>query len=201
MKRSSDDSIEQILAQAELLKFEGNYQDSLTLLEKALNIDPQHITVLEEIADNELSMGRYDRAGLAATQALALDSKSYTAHYILGFIASHFSRWEESIRELKIANTLEQNHPEILRCLGWSLFCSGQTVEGMVTLERALNLEDSHPLILCDLGVVYLKLKKFTKSKALLRRALDLDPKNERASECLEMVQRIEKAAANDTEE
>ncbi len=193
MHQLSRDQIEQIFLQAEQLKFDGKYDEALTVLEELLVVDPDNVTALEELADNELSLGQYERARVAASRALALDGKSYTAHYILGFIASHFEDWNASIEKLKTANALEQNNPEILRCLGWSLFSSGKIVEGMVTLERALNLEEQNPLILCDLGVVYLQSKNFQKSKSLLRRALDLDPMSVRVRECLDMVERIEK--------
>ena len=196
MHSSSHDSIERILEKAEQLKFDGKYSEALAILEELLMLDPDNITALEELADNELSLGNYDRAKRASERALALDQGSYTAHYILGFIASHFEDWRTSIKELKIANSLEQSNPEILRCLGWSLFSSGKIVEGMVTLERALNLEEQNPLILCDLGVVYLRTNDFLKSRVLLTRALDIDPGNIRVKECLEMVRRIEKHAA-----
>jgi tetratricopeptide (TPR) repeat protein len=64
-------------------------------------------------------------------------------------------------------------------------------VEGLVTLERALNLEPDNPLTLCDLGVVHLRLKTYPKALALLERAREIDPENERVQECLEMARRI----------
>ena len=89
------------------------------------------------------------------------------------------------------ANTSEPNDPEILRCLGWSLFSLGEEIKGLVTLERALNLETENPLTLCDLGVVSLKLQNYPKAISLLERALEIDPTNERARECLLMTRRI----------
>lgn len=193
MHRPSHDSIEQILTKAEQAKFDGKYEDALVLLEELLTVDPDNVIAFEEIADNELSLGRFTRARKAAEHALALSPESFTAHYILGFIASHEEKWDRSIESLRVANKLDQHNPEILRCLGWALFMGGKTVEGIVTLERALNLEENNPLILCDLGVAYLQSKEYGKAKALLSRALDIDPKNPRAEECLAMIRRIEK--------
>jgi Tfp pilus assembly protein PilF len=192
----SDPAATQLLAQAEQLKFEARHAEALKILEQLLSQDPENVTALEEVADNELSLGNYARAGTAAERVLKIQPQSFSAHYICGFIASQKEDWKDSVESLKTANKIEQNNPEILRCLGWSLFNSGQQLQGMVTLERALNLEDQNPLILCDLGVVYLRAKNFPKCKALLKRALDLDPENERAGECLEMVERIEKHVA-----
>jgi tetratricopeptide (TPR) repeat protein len=184
-----------ILRQAEDLKMEGKYAESIALLEKLLITDPDNVEALEEIADNELSLEHFDRAANAARSAIALDSKSFTGYYILGFVASHFERWNESVELLRTANTLKHNNPEILRCLGWALFNSGDNVDGVVTLERALNLDPANPLTLCDLGVIYLRMNNFAKAKALFQRALDVDPGNARALECLQMAARIEQHA------
>lgn len=198
MTPDQNDIIERLLVQVEQLRLEGLYEEALVILEQILSADPDNVVALEEVADNELSLERYDRAERAARRAIAIDPKSFDAHYIVGFVASHREEWKESVASLKTANQLEPNNPEILRCLGWSLFSSQQAVQGMVTLERALNLEPDNPLILCDLGVVYLKMKEFDKARALLKRALDLDPQNIRAKECLEMANRIQEGVKNE---
>lgn len=181
------------LEQAESLKLAGKYHEALAMLEQLLLEDPSNVSALEEVADNELSLERYDRAEVAARQAIALDPASYTGHYIMGFIRSQESRWEDALHALREANRLKPNNPEILRCLGWVLFNIGQRPQGVVTLERALNLDHDNTLTLCDLGVAYLELKNMIKAKALFLRALDLDPESGRARECVAAVERMEK--------
>ncbi len=192
MQRASDDQNMADLHKAELLKLEGRHADALVILEKLLSVDPDNPLILEEIADNELSLEQYDRARTAALSAAALDPESYTAYYILGFIASHREQWADSLEYLKKANGLKPNNPEILRCFGWSLFNDGQMTSGTVTLERALNLDSDNTLTLCDLGVVYVQSQNFAKARALFQRAADIDPTNTRALECLQMVGRIQ---------
>lgn len=174
---------------------DGKYAEAIAVLETLLIADPNNVAALEEIADNELSLEHYDRAATAARSAIALDPKSFTGYYILGFAASHSERWSESVELLRTANTLKHNNPEILRCLGWALFNAGNDVDGVVTLERALNLDPANPLTLCDLGVIHLRMNHFPKAKALFQRALDVDPGNARALECLQMADRIEQHA------
>ena len=88
---------------------------------------------------------------------------------------------------------MKSNNPEILRCLGWVLLKSGLRLQGIVTLERALNLDSDNTLALCDLGIAYLELQNFPKAKALFLRALDLEPQNPRARECVAAIDRLEK--------
>lgn len=181
------------LEKAEHLKLSGNHRDALEILEQLVLEDPSNVAALEEIADNELSLESYARAEIAALQAVALDASSYTGHYILGFIRSQEASWDEALRRLKEANRLKSNNPEILRCLGWVLFKLGQRPQGIVTLERSLNLDSDNTLTLCDLGVACLELRNFQKARALFQRALDIDPHNPRARECVDAIDRIEK--------
>lgn len=194
MDHATPDPYEDELRRADALKFDARHEEAIAILEAILVQQPDHVLALEEIADHELSLGRMRRAERAATDALALDPESVAAHYVLGFIASHEERWNDSLRFLRQANALEPNDAEILRCLGWSLSCGGQEVEGLVTLERALNLQPENPLILCDLGVICLRRHDMAKATALFQRALIVEPENERAKECLAMVHHLEKA-------
>ena len=180
------------LEKAEQLKLAGKNEEALLILEQLVLEDPSNVSALEEIADNELSLERFERAEVAASAAVALDIASYTGHYILGFLRSHESKWAEAYVRLKEANRLKANNPEILRCLGWVLFQSGQRPQGIVTLERSLNLDSDNTLTLCDLGVAYLELKNFSKARSLFLRTLDLDPGNPRARECIAAIDRIE---------
>ncbi|MEI8230453.1 MAG: hypothetical protein WCG83_04950 [Candidatus Peregrinibacteria bacterium] len=181
------------LERAEQLKLQGKHPEALEILEVLLMEDPENVPALEEIADNELSLRHFSRAERAAREAVTICDKSYTGHYILGFIRSHEGNWQASIRELKAANTLHANNPEILRCLGWALFHAGQRAQGVVTLERSLNLDHSNPLTLCDLGVAYLQLKNMSKATDLFRLALEVDPTSDRARECMKMMEKLRK--------
>ena len=87
---------------------------------------------------------------------------------------------------LEKADDIQPNHPEILRCLGWSVFHLGQRKRGLIILERALAMTPADCLIMCDLAVCYLNERDFNKTVNLLRRALALEPDNQKAKECLE---------------
>jgi len=187
------------LEEAEQLKLTGEHIVALEILEQLLIEDPENISALEEIADNELSLEHYDRAEAAALQAILLDDDSYTAHYILGFLRSVDQEWQKAMAHLKKANSLRPNNAEILRCLGWALFHAGERAQGIVTLERALNLDNENPLTMCDLGVAYLQTRNFQKAKLLFDRALELDPENPKALECIKAVRKLEEALREGT--
>jgi Tfp pilus assembly protein PilF len=188
MGSSQDDQTMSVLEEAERLKISCKHEESIVLLEGLLSSDPGNVAALEELADNELSMERYDRAVTAAKQAIALDNKSYMGHYILGVVASLNEDWPASHEELQLANSIRPNNPEILRCLGWVLYNSEKRVQGVVTLERSLNLDPENTLTLSDLGVCYFQMRNFTKARSLFEQVVNLDPENSRAKECLDMI-------------
>jgi tetratricopeptide (TPR) repeat protein len=188
-----DDQAVQVLEEAERLKLNCQHEESIALLENLLSDDPANVAALEELADNELSLERYDRAVAAAKQAVVLDHKSYMGHYILGVAASLRGEWQKAYEELHLANELRSNNAEILRCLGWVLFSMEKRVQGIATLERAVNLDPHNTLSLCDLGVCYLQARNYKKSLSLFEFVLDLDPMNDRARDCVDTIERMQK--------
>lgn len=177
-----------IFKEAEKLKMEGKHEDAIKMVESIIRDDLFCTEAFEEIGDNYLSLREYDKAKKALKRALKLNGRSANANYLLGFLYSAMGDFKQSIKYLEISDNYESNHPEILRCLGWSLYHDGQRQRGVVLLERALNLSPRDSLILSDLGVCYLNSKKFDRAATLFRRILEIEPENEKARECLNAV-------------
>lgn len=184
------------LEHARTLKEQGEHQQALGLLELSLAEDPGNVTVLEEIAENEWCMGHVHRAYLAARRATALHAESAMGNFVLGLVAIHKKEFLQAVDALRRANRSQPDAPDILRSLGWALFHQGETMQGVVTLERALNLEDGNIHTLCDLGEVYLALRSPAKARALFFRALAIDPGNSRAREGVARTEQVACPAA-----
>ncbi len=178
------------LALSEDFKIKGENTKALQVAQKILTKDPSCLQAAEEVSDNLLTLGRDDEAAKAAEFAYSLDKKSYIANYILGFTS--LNNGKKALKYLLQANESSPNNPEILRCLGWSLFHTGKELEGVATLERALNMRSDDPLILCDLGVCLLHINTFEKAIILFEKALSLEPENFRAQECLAAAKNIQ---------
>ncbi|MEI7510713.1 MAG: tetratricopeptide repeat protein [Candidatus Peregrinibacteria bacterium] len=188
------------LAKSEEFKVRGKHEQALEVAQKILEKDPACVAAAEEIADNLLSMNNHKAAEKAARFVLSLDPKSYISNYTLGFLALTKGDDPQALPYLFAANEAAPNNPEILRCLGWSLFHTGARIEGIATLERALNLRPDDSMILCDLGVCCLHLNFFEKTIRLFERALALDPESARAKECLDAAKGLRDQAIKDQE-
>ncbi|MCC7432905.1 tetratricopeptide repeat protein [Candidatus Peregrinibacteria bacterium] len=188
-----DQDFNYLIAEADKLKTSGEHQAAIKLCEKVLSQDLDNQQAYEEIGDNFLSLREYDKAEKALIQALRLNPQSANAHYLIGFAHSALGNWASSIDHLDTADKIQANHPEILRCLGWSIFHSGERKQGLVILERALNLSPRDPLILSDLGICHLNDKNFDRANRLFNTVLEIEPDNEKVKECLFAVKFFQK--------
>lgn len=177
-----------LLTEAERMKMAGEHLEAIKICERVLHADLDSDEAFEEIGDNYLSMREYGKAKKALIQALRINPGSANAHYLIGFAHSALGTWRDSIEHLETADRLQPNHPEILRCLGWSIFHSGEKKHGLVILERALNLSPRDPLILSDLGICYLNDKDFERAQNLFNTVLEIEPDNDKIKECLYAV-------------
>ena len=128
------------LNDADEKKLMGMHHEAIGICEEILCDDLECNEALEEIGDNYLSLRDFPEAINALKQAKKVNPKSANAHYLLGFAYSGINEWKESIYELEIADSLEPNHPEILRCLGWSVYHYGEKEKGIVLLQRAVMM-------------------------------------------------------------
>jgi tetratricopeptide (TPR) repeat protein len=182
---SQDSEYIDALKEAEEKKLVGLHKEAIEVCEKILFSDPYCIEAYEEIGDNYLSMREFEKSVRALQRALYINPNSANAHYLLGFTYSAVNEWDSSIEELENADKIEPNHPEILRCLGWSIFHSGRKKQGLIILERASYMAQDDCLILCDLGVCYLNDRQFEKAEGIFNGVLNKDPENDKARECL----------------
>lgn len=182
-----------LIEEADKLKSQGKHLEAIRLCERILADDLGNTEAYEEIGDNYLSLRQYDKAEKALKQALKHNRSSANANYLLGFVHSCTGAWQESVDLLEKADRLYPNHPEILRCLGWSMYHNGERKRGVVLLERSLFLAPHDPLILNDLGVCYLNEKNFNRAAELFKKTLQIEPNNQKAKECLNAVRFFER--------
>jgi len=179
-----DDSVMPLLVEAEKLKTSGQFPEAIKMLQQIIVSEHNFAEAYEELADNYLSLREINRAEKALNQALHLNSDSPNAHYLLGFLYSVEQKWIKSVEELELADNLFPNHPEILRCLGWSIYNQNRKNQGLAVLERSQSLNPADPNILCDLGVCYMNSANFDKAEKTFEKVIRLAPNSDQAIEC-----------------
>lgn len=182
-----------LLKKADELKLEGQHEEAIKLCQEILFDDLSCGEAYEEIGDNYMNLRDYNNAIIALKQALNINPNSGNAHYLLGFSYSAINLWQLSQEHLETANRLEPNHPEILRCLGWTIFHNGNQKQGLIVLQRALNIAPNDTFILSDLGMCYLGSREFQKAQEVFQKLIAIEPHNNKAKECLEACNYFQK--------
>ncbi len=180
-----DQFVINMLAQGEDSKLAGDFEAAIKVLQKIIMHEPQCFEAYEELGDNFLSMKRFDDAERALREAVRISPKSANAHYLLGFLFSQEQKWGASVKELQVADLESPNHPEILRCLGWSYHNQNRkSIQGLALLERSKVLSPNDPNILCDLGVCYMNAEQHERAQQSFRRVIEIAPNSDQAREC-----------------
>jgi len=192
-KKKLSSSTLRTLARAEDLKISGRHEKAIEILQSLLTREPECLEAVEEISDNFLSLDEFEKARNSAEFALSLDSKSSIANHILGFLILQNDDFKTAVKFLQKANESDANNPEILRCLGWALFHTGKRSEGIAVLQRSISLDSQNVMGFCDLGVCFLQQENFAVAKRLFQKALEIDPDCDRAAECLDLVEKVER--------
>jgi len=181
-------AIIELLEKAEKFKIAGDFKKSIDCLETVLVFEPKCFEAFEEIGDNYISLRKLKEAKKALEQAIKISPESANAHYLLGFLFSLEQKWKKSVEELTKADKFFPNHPEILRCLGWSMYNQNRKSQGIAVLERSRNLAPTDTNILCDLGVCHMSSANFSEAEAAFLEVVRIDPKSEQAQESLEFL-------------
>ena len=150
----------------------GQHELAVKELESFLCEELANSYAYEELGDNFLSLRRLDAAEKVLKEAIKLNPVSANAHYLLGFVYGTQTNWTRSVAQLDLANRIEPNHAEILRCLG---------------MYRARNLSSEDVLILTDLGVCLLNNKQFDEAYLIFKKIIAIEPEHEHAIECLRL--------------
>ena len=185
------DYILDLLKEAETLKMTSNYKEAIKIIKQVLCEEPECLIAYEELSDNYLILNKDQKARKAAEFALSLFEDSFVAHYVIGFIELKNENWDDAYNHLLKADKLHVNNPEILRCLGWSLFKKGKCSKGIIILERVLTMLPEDPITLCDLGVCYFELQHFCKAMDLFSCAVEVEPDNIRAQEMIKVTESV----------
>jgi tetratricopeptide (TPR) repeat protein len=128
---------------------------------------------------------RFEEAEKALREATRITKKSANAHYLFGFLLSQQQKWGASVKELQEADFQSPNHPEILRCLGWSYHNQNRkSAQGIALIERSRTLSPNDPNILCDLGVCYMNSQQHERAQQIFRRVIEIAPNSNQAREC-----------------
>ena len=134
---------------------------------KAIELSPSDATAHSGLADWLLCQGRTDEALASARRAQELDPLTFNGSQI-GWILFQARRYDEAIRELRTALTIEPQDPMALWFLGFALTAAEQFDEAIPTLEKAASHSNRSSAVLGVLVRAYARGGRRTEALQVL---------------------------------
>ncbi len=134
---------------------------------RAIDLSPSDAAAHSGLADWLLCQGRTDEALASARRAQELDPEGFDGTQV-GWILFQAHRYDEAIRELRTALTMEPKDPMALWFLGFALIGAKQFDEAIRTLEKAASLSDRSSAVLGVLVHAYERAGRRTEALRVL---------------------------------
>ncbi|MGZ4936294.1 MAG: tetratricopeptide repeat protein [Halobacteriota archaeon] len=192
-----------------LAKF-AQYQDAVESYSKAINIDPMNVNAWINKGWAYFRLGECNKpsepcqscqhalqhALESFDRVLALDPTLATAWHSRGMTLYKLARYKEALRSFSKASKINPNDP--FNDFGKAVTYRAQEKESdcIMSFDKALekanllDATDQQVKFLCEKGDALRGFKKNTAAQECFERALELDPKNEVASQLLEDIQK-----------
>jgi TolB-like protein/Tfp pilus assembly protein PilF len=158
---------------ADLLKALGHFDEALTEMREALELDPLSLAINTGIGHVLYLSRQYDRAIEQYMKTLRMDPNFLQAHLWFGRPYLQKGMFKEAIEELKQAVALSSGSTMSLAVLGHAYASAGEKEEALKILEKLLERSKEHYLPSYWIALVYTGLGDKDKAFEWLGRAYD----------------------------
>lgn len=168
-----------IMAEAQLLREAGRYQDAYDLLGRAVRSNPEYPDLLYDYAMAAEKLNNLDVLEANLRKLIQLKPDHAHAYNALGYtLADRNIRLEEARDLIGKALQLAPEDPFIMDSMGWVNYRMGNIEEGLGYLRRAYDIR-SDPEIAAHLGELLWMKGDRAEAKRVWQTALDEHPDNE----------------------
>lgn len=177
------------LAESQLLREAGRYNDAYIAIDSALRTDPDNTDLLYEAALTAERIGKPELLELHLNHLLSIKPDHPHALNALGYsLADRKVRLDEAHELITKALSLMPADPFITDSMGWVLFRQGKLQAALQTLERAYRMK-ADPEIAAHLAEVLIALGRKDDASQLLKEAAAAHPGNEILSDAVKKLQ------------
>ena len=167
-----------LIAEAQLLREAGRYEEVLKLLGDGLNKNPEQPELLYESAIAAEKLDKLDLAEKWFRKLIALQPDQALGYNALGYsLADRNVRLDEAQKLIDQALVLAPGDPFILDSKGWVLFRQGKFEQALAPLRQAYSIRQDAE-IAAHLGEVLWALGRADEARALWLDAAKANPSN-----------------------
>lgn len=168
-----------VIAEGQLLRDAGRYDEAHAFLAKALEAQPDHPELIYELSMAAEKLGQIDAVERLLRRLIALKPDSPQGYNALGYtFADHNIRLDEAAELIDKALSMSPNDSFILDSKGWILFRQGKFAAALEALQRAYAKQPDAE-IAAHVGEVLWKLGREDEARAIWRDAGKAFPSNE----------------------
>ena len=158
-----------------LLKL-NRLQEALSLFDKLLAREPDHIAAITERSTVLLEMKEYEAASSGIDRALTVDPQYSEAHFNKGVLCGELGRYDEALVAFRKALTLNPGSGRAWAGSGNALLGLERYDEARAAYENAIKAEPGSSGARLGLGSVCLSLKQFDGALAFYSEVLEAEP-------------------------
>lgn len=177
-----ENTLETLFESADRFFKQGSFLESLFCYRDALQ-HPEASDKGLELAywgagESIMNLGLFYEAVPYLKEAIKRNDQDYNYYYLLADCYLKLLQTKEAQKHLNRSLELKPNHPELLRCLGWSYILEKKSRQGISLLKKSLSLEENNLRTLCDLAVAYMNLHNHRQSQMIIERAKKISPRD-----------------------
>ena len=159
-----------------VLKQNGRITDSLTPMQKSVQLGPQDAGAHNNLGTALQELGRLDEAEACYKQAIVAQPDLAEAHYNLGITLNELSRLDEAEASYKQAIVLKPDYVDAHYNLGITLNELGRLDEAEACYKQAIALKPDYAEAYSNLGITLQELCRFDEAEASHNQAIALKP-------------------------
>ena len=179
---SAAGTLDDLTLMVEVYQSHGRYEESIPVLERALELEPSSTSLLFWLAAANERSGQKRQAEDLLQQLLTIDPKFAPALNYLGYMwAEAGENLERALLLIQQAVELEPGNGAFIDSLGWAHFQLGQYEEAQGFLEKAATLVGDDAVVFEHLGDLYVALGQLDQARTVYERAIDLAAENSAA--------------------
>jgi len=160
-----------------LLDASGDHAGALAELDRALEMDAEHTTLLTNRGALLGALGRYAAAERDLRRVLRVEPSNVEALFNLGVVMSKKGLWSEAVPHLRRVTELDPDRGPAVYYLGEALNHVDDLQGALAAFQRATELQPTNARALYGLGIIYDRLARpddaalmYRKSREVARR-------------------------------
>lgn len=182
------DARARLMAEAQLLRDQRQWQAAHDVLVKALRANPEDSVLTYELAMLAERLGHYEDMETLLRRVMTLKPDDAHAYNALGYsLTERNTRLDEARQLLKRATQLAPSDPFIVDSLGWVEFRLGNLDESQRLLRQSWQSRP-HPEVAAHLGEVLWTLGKQDEARQIFREGTQRDGDNEVLQETIKRL-------------